>query len=1381
MCFRDILTIPHAINMAMNQVTRVFTRVRLMSLLVFFSLLLSLSFSNSLFAQTIIWSEDFPESDGTTSDPEGKWSVSSQGSADAWGIFSNAFYADDLDGEHVWTSEVINISGFDNVSLAVDLISDNHETGDYIRVLYKLDGGSETYFSTNGNNEGGGDWSATASQTGLNGSTIQIIIRLNNDRNNEDYTFDNISVQGTLTDPPVCTTPVSPSNGESDIAVDATLDWEPASGATGYYLYFGTDGAASNIENGTDVGNVTSYTPSVNLNFLTDYYWRIVPYNSYGSASGCSVWTFSTANISYCAANSTSYDLYESITNVDFAGISNSSPVSKTVGYTDYSGSVSPGQVMQGQGYTIAITDEFLADEYGGYCKVYIDLDQNGDFDETNELMFESSYTGNQIMSGTVSIPLDASVGITRMRVVIEGDADNTGALPCGAFTWGEVEDYSVNINPFCSIATYNVTGGGSYCEGSTGVEIGLDGSEIGVDYQLYHDGATPVGSAISGNGNVLNFGFQSVAGTYTIVGHNVSEDCDLQMTGNAVIVMNPEPTLSGAAQNATICSGTAATINLSGLVPNTTFSLNYSIDGVSQSELAGLTADGSGNSSFATPVLDENADGKTLQITGITITGSTPNCTKSFSQNVILSVQPTSIDVNIMASPSGAVCSGTSVTYTAIPVNGGANPIYQWKVNGTNVGTNSASYSYTPADGDVVSCVMVSDALCATGSSSVPVTYFSWDDNSKTILEADYGLNANSGSGLIIAGGVAGSTALAPTPDPTRADINLTFTNSAELNLEGIDFSVYYQSDENTADIVNRGSSLTILGGGSFGVTYTVVDEFGVSTTQSSGSIANPRNDYPGLHQYRFTYNPLDGLGRLFIDGGQVWISSSATPGQILDWSGAGDLVIGNLMDASGSGIPTFDNLSISEILPSAATDSVTVSLADSPSVASISSLAALCAGEIINPAVPAVNNNGTSVTNEGWQLGGDFITVPYTVSDADDGKILQYYATNSCGTGYSNSVSLTVNPRPSTPVASSNSPVCAGSALLLTTSSVPGATYAWTGPNGFNSSDQNPTISSTWTGNSGTYTLAVTVGGCTSLADSIDVVVDAPTQGGWVQPANYDPVCAGSEIPLLTLQNYVGTVLRWERRVNTGSWEDIGNAGNVTYSETPLSAGVWEYRAVVQSGSCETANSTPISVTVNATPSITLGANPEVCQNITTASITYSATDGSPDDWSLVFDAGALSAGFSNQNGSLNPAPGAISINVPYSIAAGTYNGTLTVFTYYPACTSTNYPVSITVAESTPPSLIITGNNEVCAGTEVNYSATPTNGGSAPTYQWKVNGINNGTNSSSFAYTPADGDVVTCEMTSSATCTGSGTATSNEIIMIVNPLPDTGEIIPD
>jgi hypothetical protein len=57
----------------------------------------------------------------------------------------------------------------------------------------------------------------------------------------------------------------------------------------------------------------------------------------------------------------------------------------------------------------------------------------------------------------------------------------------------------------------------------------------------------------------------------------------------------------------------------------------------------------------------------------------------------------------------------------------------------------------------------------------------------------------------------------------------------------------------------------------------------------------------------------------------------------------------------------------------------------------------------------------------------------------------------------------------------------------------------------------------------------------------------------------------------------------------------------------------------------------------------------------------------------------------------------------------------------------------------------------------------------------------INNGTNSNSFSYTPADGDVVTCDMTSSATCAGSGSSMSNEIIMIVNPLPDTGEIIPD
>jgi hypothetical protein len=69
---------------------------------------------------------------------------------------------------------------------------------------------------------------------------------------------------------------------------------------------------------------------------------------------------------------------------------------------------------------------------------------------------------------------------------------------------------------------------------------------------------------------------------------------------------------------------------------------------------------------------------------------------------------------VTISANPAGAVCAGTQVAYTATPTNGGTSPIYQWRINGTTAGTNSASYSYTPTNGDIVSCTITSNAMCA-------------------------------------------------------------------------------------------------------------------------------------------------------------------------------------------------------------------------------------------------------------------------------------------------------------------------------------------------------------------------------------------------------------------------------------------------------------------------------------------------------------------------------------------------------------------------------------------------------------------------------------------------------------------------------------------
>jgi hypothetical protein len=75
-------------------------------------------------------------------------------------------------------------------------------------------------------------------------------------------------------------------------------------------------------------------------------------------------------------------------------------------------------------------------------------------------------------------------------------------------------------------------------------------------------------------------------------------------------------------------------------------------------------------------------------------------------------------VSIGIAANPSGSICSGTPVTYTATATNGGTAPVYQWQLNGANVGTNSSIYSSsTLNNSDVVNCFLVSSATCTTGN----------------------------------------------------------------------------------------------------------------------------------------------------------------------------------------------------------------------------------------------------------------------------------------------------------------------------------------------------------------------------------------------------------------------------------------------------------------------------------------------------------------------------------------------------------------------------------------------------------------------------------------------------------------------------------------
>ncbi|SEG50471.1 Por secretion system C-terminal sorting domain-containing protein [Halpernia humi] len=102
-------------------------------------------------------------------------------------------------------------------------------------------------------------------------------------------------------------------------------------------------------------------------------------------------------------------------------------------------------------------------------------------------------------------------------------------------------------------------------------------------------------------------------------------------------------------------------------------------------------------------------------------------------------------------------------------------------------------------------------------------------------------------------------------------------------------------------------------------------------------------------------------------------------------------------------------------------------------------------------------------------------------------------------------------------------------------------------------------------------------------------------------------------------------------------------------------------------------------------------------------------------------------------------------------------------------------NANTTITVNPNLPASVSISASPSasICAGTSVTFTATPTNGGSSPTYQWKVNGANAGTNSPTFSIsTLTNNDKVTVVMTSNASpCSVNSPATSNQLTMTVNP----------
>ena len=95
---------------------------------------------------------------------------------------------------------------------------------------------------------------------------------------------------------PDCTMLSSPMNGDTDVAVTATISWNAVPNATNYFLTLGTSSGGSDLLSNFNVGSDLNYTPPSGLLPNTTYYITIVPNNNTGDAIGCTEEDFTTGN-----------------------------------------------------------------------------------------------------------------------------------------------------------------------------------------------------------------------------------------------------------------------------------------------------------------------------------------------------------------------------------------------------------------------------------------------------------------------------------------------------------------------------------------------------------------------------------------------------------------------------------------------------------------------------------------------------------------------------------------------------------------------------------------------------------------------------------------------------------------------------------------------------------------------------------------------------------------------------------------------------------------------------------------------------------------------------------------------------------------------------
>jgi len=428
-------------------------------------------------------------------------------------------------------------------------------------------------------------------------------------------------------------------------------------------------------------------------------------------------------------------------------------------------------------------------------------------------------------------------------------------------------------------------------------------------------------------------------------------------------------------------------------------------------------------------------------------------------------------------ASNNGSICEGETATLTA---------------------TGGVSYSWTGPEGFISNQAEVTTAI--GGTYTVTVT----DDG---------GCTATATTDVVIS------------PNPTASATGGETCAGGSVTL-GADGGAFYAWTGPNGFVSNE-QNPTVMTGGTY--TVTVTDANGCTDTATAEVVINP--------------DPAaTAMGGSICEGGSIALS--ATGGVSYAWTGPNGFVSSEQNpNVSTAGTYT---VTVTDANGCTATATAIVTLDDSLTVAA-SNDGPACEGE----SVMLVASGGSSYA---WTGPNGFVSSSQNPSVTDAGTYTVTATSGDCSDSASTEVSFVANPTAS----ATGGETCEGGSVELSADG--GSSYAWTGPNGFVSSSQNPTVS-----DAGTYTVTVTdANGCTDTATAEVIFYDNPNAEAGVEDAN---ICLDEDEDTIELTATGGDSYSW-----TGPNGFVSSSQNPTLAATVDAAGTYTVTVTDENGCTDT-----------------------------------------------------------------------------------------------------------------------------------------------------------------------------------------------------------------